>query len=50
MLIRYAPMKSRKRLARDVFDTFALFMMSLMQSAGHKEPALTSSQPERLLG
>ena len=39
------PMKSRKRLVCDVLDALphmlVLFMMSLIQTAGHKTSALT---------
>ena len=44
MSVHSLPMKSRKRLAPGIFDTLprilALFMTSLMQTAGHKMAAL----------
>ena len=48
MLVFFLPIKSRKRLAYDVFGIFAtdagfLFMVSLIQTAGYKIAALMLS-------
>ena len=47
MFVRSFPVKSRKRVARDVVDTLlphspALFVTSLTYTVGHKMAALTA--------
>ena len=48
MLVFFLPIKSRKRLAHDIFDIFAtdagfLFMVLLIQTTGYKMAALMLS-------
>ena len=51
ILLRSLPMKTGKRLARDVFNVVALFMTSLIQTAGPQMAALkvVSSPPPNVL-